>query len=351
MSTTKRDWFEYNEVKTRRFQSFIGLLLLVLDTVPLPSLYRGKGRKPPPTRDIIICLILKIYYKISYRDLIGELRKYKNELGLEKIPHFNTLRRYMVDPRIAVLLGILLVFLLQPIAALESIFASDATGFGTDRKSEYFRVVLKSQAKKKNSKNKKLRQKTKKKDFVKLHITIGAISQMVVCAVSTIGKKREPTQFKTMVEMVSSIFKIKEWLGDAGYLSREACNLVSKQHGIPFFWPKSNSTARSKGSYAWADMITMFKKNLEFFKKHCHQRSKVESVFFVIKNYFGSTVFSRRIERQLNEMLFKVLAYNLCRLGEVAYYMKIDIYSSFLYHKNDDFTPVATCVLPQKSGG
>jgi transposase len=257
----------------------------------------------------------------------------------------------MVDPRITVLLGILLVFLLQPIAALESIFASDATGFGTDRKSEYFRVVLKSQAKKKNSKNKKLRQKTKKKDFIKLHITIGTISQMVVCAVSTIGKKREPTQFKTMVEMVSSIFKIKEWLGDAGYLSREACNLVSKQHGIPFFWPKSNSTARSKGSYAWADMITMFKKNLEYFKKHYHQRSKVESVFFVIKNYFGSTVFSRRIEGQLNEMLFKVLAYNLCRLGEVAYYMKIDIYSSFLYHKNDDFTPVATCVLPQKSGG
>lgn len=257
----------------------------------------------------------------------------------------------MVDPRIAVLIGILLVFLLQPIAALKSIFASDASGFGTDRKSEYLRVVLKLQDKKKNSKNKKLRQKRKKKDFVKLHITIGTISQMVVCAVSTIGKKREPTQFKTMVEMVSSIFKIKEWLGDAGYLSREACNLVTKQHGIPFFWPKSNSTAKSKGSYAWADMITMFKQNLEYFKKHYHQRSKVESVFFVIKNYFGSTVSSRRIEEQLNEMLFKVLAYDLCRLSEVAYYMKIDIYSSFLYQKNDGFAPIATCVLPQKASG
>jgi transposase len=257
----------------------------------------------------------------------------------------------MVDPRITVLLGILLVFLLQPIAALETIFASDATGFGTDRKSEYFRVILKSQAKKKDTKNKKLRQKTKKKDFVKLHITIGTISQMVVCAVSTIGKKREPTQFKTMVEMVSSIFKIKEWLGDAGYLSREACNLVTKQHGIPFFWPKSNSTAKSRGSYAWADMITMFKQNLEYFKKHYHQRSKVESVFFVIKNYFGSTVFSRRIEGQLNEMLFKVLAYNICRLSEVAYYMKIDIYSSFLYQKNDGFKHMVTCVLPQKASG
>ncbi len=350
MSTTKRDWFEYNQAKTQRFQNFIGLLLLILDTVPLPSLYRGIGRKPPPTRDIVLCLALKIYYKISYRDINSELKKYKNELGLTKVPHFNTLRRYMVDPRIAVLLGILLVFLIQPIVSLESIFASDATGFGADRKSEYFRVVLKLQDKK-NPKKKKLRQKTKKKDFVKLHITIGTISQMVVCAVSTIGKKREPTQFKRMVEMVSSIFKIKEWLGDAGYLSREACNLVAKQHGVPFFWPKSNSTVKSRGSYAWADMITMFKEKLDYFKKHYHQRSKVESVFFVIKNYFGGRVFSRRIEGQLNEMLLKVLAYNICRLSEVAFYMKIDIIASFLCQKNSNFVPMIECVLPEKSNG
>ncbi len=175
----------------------------------------------------------------------------------------------MVDPRVTVILGILLVFLIQPIAALETVFASDATGFGTSRKSEYFTVVVNSQAKK-DAKNKKLLQKKKKKDFVKLHVTIGTVSQMVVCAVSTIGKKREPTQFETMVKMVSSVFKIKEWLGDAGYLSRKACNLVTKQHGLPFFWPKSNSTAKSRGSYAWSDMITMFKNNLELFEKHYH---------------------------------------------------------------------------------
>ncbi|MDP2789097.1 MAG: transposase [bacterium] len=350
MSTTKRDWYEYNEAKTQRVQTFLSLLLLILDTVPLPSLYKGKGRKPIPIRDIIICLSLKIYYKTSFRDIIGELKQHKKELRLEKVPHFNTLRRYMIDPRVTVILGILLVFLIQPIAAFETVFASDATGFGTSRKSEYFTVVLNSQAKK-DAKNKKLLQKKKKKDFVKLHVTIGTVSQMVVCAVSTIGKRNDSTQLETMVKMVSSVFKIKEWLGDAGYLSRKACNLVTKQHGIPFFWPKSNSTAKSRGSYAWSDMITMFKNNLESFKKHYHQRSKVESVFSSIKNYFGSTVFSRCIEGQLNELLFKVLAYNLCRLGEVAFYMNIDIYSAFLCQNNDDAVPMVACVLPQKSNG
>ena len=78
----------------------------------------------------------------------------------------------MVDPRVTVILGILLVFILQPIAILETVFASDATGFGTSRKSEYFTIVVNSQAKK-DAKNKKLLQKKKKKDFVKLHVTIG----------------------------------------------------------------------------------------------------------------------------------------------------------------------------------
>jgi len=354
MSTTKRNWFEYNKAKTCRFQIFVSLLLLILDTVPLPSLYKGKGRKPYSTRDIVICLCFKIYYKTSYRDIIGELNNHKKELGLKKVPHFNTLRKYMVESRMTVILGILLLFLLQPIAALETTFASDATGFGTSRKSEYFSVVTKSQTKKDagtKKEKKKLLQKKKKKDFVKLHVTIGTVTQMVVCAVSTIGKKHESTKFETMVSMVATVFSIKEWLSDAGYLSRKACNLVSKQHGIPYFWLKSNSTSKSRGSYAWSDMMIMFKKNLDFFKKHYHQRSKVESVFSVIKNYFGNTVFSRKIEGQLNELLVKVLDYNLCRLGEVAFYMKIDIDSYFLCCEIEEVTLMSTCVLPQTSHG
>jgi hypothetical protein len=211
LSTTKRDWFDYNEAKTRRVQTFLSLLLLILDTVPLPSLYKGKGRKPIPIRDAIICLSLKIYYKTSYRDIIGELKQHKKELGLEKVPHFNTLRRYMVDPRVTVILGILLVFILQPIAVLETVFASDATGFGTSRKSEYFTVVINSQAKK-DAKNKKLLQKKKKKDFVKLHVTIGTFSQMVVCAVSTIGKRREPTQFEPWLKWSHQFSRLKNGL-------------------------------------------------------------------------------------------------------------------------------------------
>ena len=325
MSTTHRDWSAYNEIKTRRFQTFLSLLLLVVDAMPLPSLYKGKGRKPIPIRDIIVCLAVKVYYKMSYRDAVSELKRHQEELKLAKVPHFNTLRKYMLDPRVTAMLGILLLLVVQPIAPLETVFASDATGFASSRKSEYYTVVIKGRKMVKENNATKLLQKKKKKDFVKMHITIGTVTQMVAAAVATIGKRHESTQLESMVKIVARIFSVKEWLGDSGYLARKACNLVARLGAQPFFWPKSNSTTKSRGSYAWSDMVELFRRNIEEFKRHYHQRSKVESVFSVIKEYFGDFVYSRRIEGQLNELLLKVFDYNLCRLGEVTFLMGVDI--------------------------
>lgn len=61
----KRNWSIYNQLKTNRLQIFIHVLLLVLDSMPLPSLYRGRGRKPILLKDIVKCLAIKVYYQIS----------------------------------------------------------------------------------------------------------------------------------------------------------------------------------------------------------------------------------------------------------------------------------------------
>lgn len=59
-------------------------------------------------------------------------------------------------------------------------------------------------------------------------------------------------------------------------------------------------------------------------------------------------MFSGSIEVILNELLFKVLAYNLCWLGEVAFSMKIDINSFLLCYDNEYAVPIVTCIFPQK---
>ena len=52
---------------------------------------------------------------------------------------------------------------------------------------------------------------------------------------------------------------------------------------------------------------------LEFHKKVYHQRSKVETVFFVIKRKYGSFILSKSFESQKEELIFRLIAYNIDR--------------------------------------
>jgi len=54
-------------------------------------------------------------------------------------------------------------------------------------------------------------------------------------------------------------------------------------------------------------------------KKMYHQRSKVETIFFVIKKTMGDDIRSIKTKAQNNEMRFKIIAYNAARIASLAY--------------------------------
>jgi hypothetical protein len=54
-------------------------------------------------------------------------------------------------------------------------------------------------------------------------------------------------------------------------------------------------------------------------KKMYHQRSKVETIFYVIKKTMGDDIMSIKTKAQNNEMRFKIIAYNAARIASLAY--------------------------------
>jgi len=54
-------------------------------------------------------------------------------------------------------------------------------------------------------------------------------------------------------------------------------------------------------------------------KKMYHQRSKVETIFYVIKKSMGDDIKSIKTKAQNNEMRFKIIAYNAARIASLAY--------------------------------
>ena len=59
-------------------------------------------------------------------------------------------------------------------------------------------------------------------------------------------------------------------------------------------------------------MYHYFMYNREEFLEHYHKRSNAETVFHMIKTKFGSDQKSKKKAAQINELLIKVLANNIC---------------------------------------
>lgn len=58
-------------------------------------------------------------------------------------------------------------------------------------------------------------------------------------------------------------------------------------------------------------MLRLYREEKEEFDKHYNQRSKVESVYSVLKRVFGNALSSRRRRSQRNELYLRVINYNI----------------------------------------
>ena len=54
-------------------------------------------------------------------------------------------------------------------------------------------------------------------------------------------------------------------------------------------------------------------------KKMYHQRSKVETIFYIIKKTMGDDIKSIKTKARNNEMRFKIIAYNAARIASLTY--------------------------------
>jgi len=91
---------------------------------------------------------------------------------------------------------------------------------------------------------------------------------------------------------------------------------------IPF---KINAKAEHRSNDPlWTRMYHFYAYNEEWFKRHYHKRSNVETTFSMIKEKFGTRLISRKEVAQVNEVLCKVLCHNICVVIQSMYELGIE---------------------------
>lgn len=98
---------------------------------------------------------------------------------------------------------------------------------------------------------------------------------------------------------------------DMAYSSRASLDAVVDAGGVPYIPFKKNARARARSAANWRKMFYFFQFNREEFLEHYHKRSNVEATNAAIKRKFGETIKSKTFVAQTNELLCKIIAYNL----------------------------------------
>lgn len=284
--------------KELKLIKFLKLLFALLDLISFPKYFSCFSRKDFDNWQLFALLVLRQKSNKSYDEFCIEwlpaLTPVLDFLGLDKIPDPSTLRKFSKRLKarwahLALSNCIKLSFVDEVIAGI------DGTGISSRRGCLHY--------------YKRIGQKIRKKDFVKVVGVADMITQLVTAIKIRKKTRHDNVDFASQMRKTRKAVKIKRGLGDRGF-DAEKNHVVMEELDAEFIAPLKNKNVpvhSTKGAHR--------KKLKQYFpKKKYHQRSKKETIWFVVKDKYGKFVKSVVFHMQKIELLMRFLAYNLDRL-------------------------------------
>ena len=243
-------------------------------------------------------LVLKTMLKQDYRgvcDLLLEMKGMATLLRLKKVPHFTTLQKFLqrFNP---LLLEKIISEVLDKFQNLT--VAVDASGFTSSYASSYY--------------VKRINLETTSKHFLKSSIAIDTKSQLILCCKLRKSPSNDSRDFIPLMKKTRKLVKISKVLADKGYDGEKNHQFIIRElKAVPFI-PVKGGKSKPTRSKLRKRMLRRWKSNPTVETAY-HQRSRVETVFSVIKRKFGEPLVSRTLNQRKKELKIKHLVYNLYR--------------------------------------
>lgn len=304
--TYSQDWANYTKAQCSEVNLFDELLSDLVESVPEPIQEMGRPRLSQ--RELVFCAVQKVYSQLSSRRAHSLYRNAKSREQIGKTPNYNAINKFLNKKELKPILYDLIGITAKPLSTIETNFTVDSSGFRTRCFGQY--------AEQKYNLNRQHK-------WVKVHLASGVKTNIVTGVIITEENGADCPQFPSLIQTTSKNFKIGEVTADKGYLSRLNYDTVAELGGQAYIPFKKNSTGRSAGSPTWHKMFHYFQYKKDEFLQHYHARSNAESVFSAIKKKFGETLKSKNPVAQENEMLCKILAYNITVLIQEMHELEI----------------------------
>ncbi|MGZ5440929.1 MAG: transposase [Thermoanaerobaculia bacterium] len=306
--TYPQNWTAYNAAQTAEKELFCHLLRDLCAAVPEPE--RGKGRPPVPVADALFAATYKVYSTVSARRFMSDLREAQTNGHVSRAWHFNSVLKVIENPDITPTLHRLVAQSAAPLGAVETTFAVDSTGFGTQSFYRHFTA--------------KYGREHTFRNYVKLHALVGTKTNVIAACTVTDRDRHDYTQFAPLVEEAAKTFTMTEVSADKAYMGRSnlaAVAAVNAEAYIPF----KNPAYDDPTSPLWSKLFHLYHFRNDEFLPHYHRRSNSESTFSMLKRVFTDTLRSKGFEAQTNELLLMVIAHNIRTLVHSIFELDVTI--------------------------
>jgi transposase len=301
-------WKAYNNAQCAEKSTVRTLLKDLCTGVGQPE-YKGTGRPSFLWSDVVFGGVMKVYTGMSGRRASTDVEDCAANGLIDDAPHYNTVHRYMGSAALTPVLKKMIEESATPLKAVEQNFSVDSTGFNTATYARWF--------------DEKYGKERKYQRWIKAHAMVGVRTNIVTSVEVTPGNRGDCLEFAGLVKSTAERFKLAEVSADKAYLSNENLELVEKLGAVPYIPFKLNSR-EDGGGETWQRVYHMFHANKQEWEPRYHLRSNVETTFSALKRKLGSFVRAKGETAQVNEVLAKILCFNLSCLVHEMHELGID---------------------------
>ncbi|MDP7976867.1 MAG: hypothetical protein RAK25_07055, partial [TACK group archaeon] len=306
----KRNWALYDEAQEHEYPDVLGLTRDVVDEAA--NSYRlvrhdATGKSGYSADDIAKMLLAQQYEGRSDRVTMGYLSLVGRYLGIHNYTGYKTLENAYSDYGVMAILNDAFFITQQPVIMAEHEFGIDGTCFSTTIKAHW-----------ESAKDQILGGKGKQ--FEKAVLAAGTTFK-IIPAVTHSPTSNESPYLRPLFNQILYLYKmVKLMTADAGYISRENCDVIGSADAIPRIFPKKNVSYWGP----WREMTYEFIYDTPKWLEQYHMRSVIETVNSTLKRTMPSPIKKKLVVRKATEIAARICVYNLRQLVYLKYTRGID---------------------------
>ena len=239
------------------------------------------------------CLILRAYLKTTYRGIIELLEAsdgLRKCLGLDRLPHYSTLKRFADRSAVPEIIDALLGEVLGEVDDPGDEVAMDSTGVKTSSASAHYRTG--------SGKH--------RKQYVKISLMVTFDKMLATSMVIGWGPRNDKSEARELLERTQAKLQPRSLFADAGYDAEWVHRFCPDQWGVRSYIPPAvhrlDGTVNGK-----------YRSRMTRLPKKYGRRWHVESFISGLKRATGSCLSARNESALFAEAALRVLAYAIRR--------------------------------------